>query len=1391
MPACLDCGLGFDSVYNLQLHRRSGACSVQSLGARAAVSAPQSMVYAAGYPVMPAADPMRYASNVGFGGYDSGKGCYDMQGAPVLPTATVPGPYVSPVEREIEQVLAIQRNRQAADMAERERLMLDQQVNLVLPARQAQLQQTQQALKDQLLQLKLQLLTSQQQQQSGNNMDISFLRNEMAAMRGALSSISVSGTSASDPGPTLRKPHKLQQQPAPATRVQGRPVRDHHESDSDEDDSWESLDDVLQSDKNDGNSRGTGSRDRSRNRFSPRNTSLFGSTPLHKVRNVLRNMQAEIRSLRTMNATRMEPAFPTVSTLESGLHSLKLATLEGIDLAVPLDEVDVSIKTYYMSYANNEYLLEPSVERRFPRRPPPLARRGAHTLLFMVPSLEFIVHSPKEMVVFALRVFYRSRLLCWAVIFAKAAGSFSEGVRHTLFDLAKALQSPGDMIPGARVSGCIEADPSDILQRAESILNPSAGNFGVSPGLPSSWRQHVQLPGLPPLPPPPHQLPLLPGMPGCEGPFLPPTLDGTSMILQPTKGPTAHFILPPPTGLSILEWNQQVIKHIKRMQRHSPHRDTAPTAEMSMPHSRRNRNGTRGSHCLPARPPRRRQMVSDSSSSKSRSSSSASSKDSVRSSSSPSPPPSSLPSFSIGSIVSGSPHRGHGAGEIVKETSRHPPDKRQQQKQPRRDHRVATHFAEASSKVMSLAEMHVAQSSAMSSQESPQPDKGAAVVALAQRLDSPAAPPRQAHTPPPSGEALLSHPAVKKAPAEELPDKPEPPMAVPLPPSTPSEDGKSVLNAAVAPPPAPYKVPREDIPLVERSRLRPLTDPQGNLAVPPDYKLKPNNPPCVNLDMLDVTAHPPVNPCVLLGLSKPTDAPPPAPKAPGHGEKGSTVNLFVDGVVGVPFDAVCSRVLVYVTDELDPQTGAPVNPLRHPRVFMRKPDLVAYQSLTSSSIEPEFQVKMSSDVGDRTHAVVVVEYVNGREGPPIVFGHCCLPINKRFFAGNFVARVKLGDPRRSQERAVDEMRPSDRIFDEQKRATERYDQAQLEASIDAQALRNLMPAPPRKRAECVPLGYLIWRLESSDMSSPFFEMPQQLPLSQREVQLFADRKNHADVTPSSKGLASEKAADEAFIGAGTTQTDSVSYIAPFSEQRGAFVKVEGIRGVGDDAAMYVVVVYMAKAPKGRRVCYTVMPDWNSDVGAPIFKDPPFVFGGIQYDRVNTTTYMLLKLSALENAATPPVVESIGWTMNKLFMDEAPALRQGRYTLPWLNGPLPLAVVQELLTQPVGTVFLNRMKEKTIAFREPKATLTISQGDPACCVALVDEAPGRAQPRQLLMPAAIKKTFPSYTCEGMVGCTLRRANEKCFGSTDPRALLQRINTAVQQYLHVSMKAFEEL
>lgn len=81
----------------------------------------------------------------------------------------------------------------------------------------------------------------------------------------------------------------------------------------------------------------------------------------------------------------------------------------------------------------------------------------------------------------------------------------------------------------------------------------------------------------------------------------------------------------------------------------------------------------------------------------------------------------------------------------------------------------------------------------------------------------------------------------------------------------------------------PQSMPPDGTTLIAMSSLRPILDPNGNLAVPPNYK-NGKNPPALFLDKFDVSSD--RNVCVQLGLAQPTDVRS-APIHPGHGADGT------------------------------------------------------------------------------------------------------------------------------------------------------------------------------------------------------------------------------------------------------------------------------------------------------------------------------------------------------------------------------------------------------------------------------------------------------------------------------------------------------------------------
>ncbi|CAD2215081.1 hypothetical protein AGDE_12600 [Angomonas deanei] len=210
--------------------------------------------------------------------------------------------------------------------------------------------------------------------------------------------------------------------------------------------------------------------------------------------------------------------------------------------------------------------------------------------------------------------------------------------------------------------------------------------------------------------------------------------------------------------------------------------------------------------------------------------------------------------------------------------------------------------------------------------------------------------------------------------------------------------------------------------------------------------------------------------------------------------------------------------------------------------------------------------------------------------------------------------------------------------------------------------------------------------------------------------------------------------------------------------------------MGDDAAIYSVVCRLHTPQEGCPPKYTGMPDWMSDVGAPQYKDPPFLFPKLPFNQLTVFIFTLLKIT---NVHGTPKTQPIAWTITKAFMDDNNVARQGRFVLPWLDdGDCPEAILKRLHTERLDKVFISSLKDKSIQFHEPPSTVTISQGLPLLIPQLVDITAGSPQPRQLLMPGPMKKQFPSYTYEGQVGCTLITQNNMCFNGIVPQELLPR-------------------
>ncbi|KEG07359.1 hypothetical protein DQ04_10041020 [Trypanosoma grayi] len=583
-----------------------------------------------------------------------------------------------------------------------------------------------------------------------------------------------------------------------------------------------------------------------------------------------------------------------------------------------------------------------------------------------------------------------------------------------------------------------------------------------------------------------------------------------------------------------------------------------------------------------------------------------------------------------------------------------------------------------------------------------------------------------------------SHPAKEQAMlAPTRPAKEEAPLAptcpakeeAPLAPTRPAKEEAALVPTNPA--------------AVEKLLWKIQFDDKGRVVVPANYKNIPVSKE--SLSNLDIDSQ--TDASLLFGFRS-LENEKPQEGAVGHGNTMSNVDVGIRCVYGLPLNAACSRLLVYVCDYIDEETGEVMSSSHDAAVLMRPPNAIHYQDMNGSCTCPFFEFELKDIlVGDETFLIVIIEYITAKGEGPFVFGHVGLPVHKCTSAGNFVSRVRLGDPRRPESRGVELWGD----IDAERQAMENYTQEQIEETLDAQALFVRLFVPSTARSECCPCGYIAWYMEA-DPNSLFFDDPMQPPLSRGEEQLFDLRQgnDHHMVPP----FDSVESAAAAFQGSAKPMGNAINYVVPYDPERGFFISVEELHGMGNSSALYAVAVETGVDGPNGLTC-TRSRDWFSDVGAPRFSEPLRIITGANSDPFLVALFFLLRATQLDamtqHGEAQVKVETVGWSMFKLFLDDG-ALRHGRYALPWFDGSPPDALLDELETQPLQKVFASWYRGNKLKFSELHSTVVISIGDPLTAEQLVVKHPGRPQPTKLFVPSEMKPMFPSVGCEGAVGYT---------------------------------------
>ncbi|KAF8278840.1 hypothetical protein TcBrA4_0105910 [Trypanosoma cruzi] len=468
----------------------------------------------------------------------------------------------------------------------------------------------------------------------------------------------------------------------------------------------------------------------------------------------------------------------------------------------------------------------------------------------------------------------------------------------------------------------------------------------------------------------------------------------------------------------------------------------------------------------------------------------------------------------------------------------------------------------------------------------------------------------------------------------------------------------------------------------------------------------------------------------------------------GHGKYNNEVNLNISFVTGIPLNAVRSRVLVYLIENISLETVEVVNKADNPAVLLRPPDEIQYSTFGEGVLFPTFNVSMSGIfVAEKTHALVIIEYVTSTKSGPIVFGHASFPIHLGSRKGNFLSRIRLGDPRRPEARDIHSVIS----LEAERNAMEQYSQEQKEDALNSQALYNSLFEPPGRYFNCCPCGYIMWSLDS-DPDSLYFDFPDEPKPVASEKDLYVIWQG---MDPKSIPFSDDwETILKAFMGMASPMGNRINYILPHNAKRGFYFDIESLHNMGTSHALYAVASDLGEGGPDE-IVLTLHREWSSDVSAPLFKEPLRMLTGMKYDSYFTAILYLFKLSNLrsikEHGEKEVKISSVGWSMIRLDLGEG-ILRHGRYALPWFSGVPPPEMLEQLSSEPIEKVFPSFLCENKIEFMESKSTVVVSISDAADVGQIVADHPGRPLPQKLFLSKGEKESFPSGVYEGAVGYT---------------------------------------
>ena len=415
--------------------------------------------------------------------------------------------------------------------------------------------------------------------------------------------------------------------------------------------------------------------------------------------------------------------------------------------------------------------------------------------------------------------------------------------------------------------------------------------------------------------------------------------------------------------------------------------------------------------------------------------------------------------------------------------------------------------------------------------------------------------------------------------------------------------------------------------------------------------------------------------------------------------KAPTVDLQIDGLLGLPLDATVARILLYFAGLVDPASGEAVGEtITSPKLLGGQPAIVLYQDLSTWGGEPAFTspVDLAAYVGRTSLAVAVVEVASEDDGC-YTYGFCVLPIFDHFKPGAYKTRLLPGDPRQDAPNFANRRVP-------------------------------MLTKRPMAAEEYCPNGFIKWRKNCAlDSVQAYQEEAGQPVLSDEEKLILKDRLTHQQRRPpASIGIESREDAEKQFTVHMHPDVAAVRALtlSRYNESRTVVLNVESVvqaRGASaagfdrDTSIKYVacrVDVHLANSSES--YSFDVLDqDYNVSHGIPIFLDKPLEFSCGPAD-VRTTAVLRIFTVSLNVASSSASVniEPFGWSAIDLFTLDG-FINQGRFAIPLFSGsPDENLHVRPLLAEPCREAFSKMQKAGDVELVPRTTFITFSISDAA-------------------------------------------------------------------------------